>query len=81
MATSVALQAPRYARAALCERGLALGLTDSKETGGFGRMGFTESVALALVKRGGAGLPASADELLDRVSPRVPSAPSCLLPR
>ena len=69
VATSVALQTPRYARAALRERGLALGLTDSKETGGFGRMRFTESVALALLKRGGAGLPGSADGLLDRVSP------------
>jgi len=69
VATSVALQAPRYPRATLCARGLALGLTDSKETGGFGRMGFTESVALALVKRGGAGLPGSADRLLDRVFP------------
>ena len=47
VATSVALQIPRYARSALCIRGLALGLTDSKESGGFGRMGFAESVALA----------------------------------
>ena len=69
LASSVTLQIPRYERAYLCERGLALGLTDSKETGGFGRMGFTESVALALLKRGGAGLPGSADQLLDRVSP------------
>jgi len=69
VATSVALEVPRYARAALCDRGLALGLTDSKETGGFGRMGFTESVALALVKRGGTGFPATADAFLDVVSP------------
>jgi ribonuclease HII len=69
VATSVVLETRRYARAALCERGLALGLTDSKEAGGFGRMGFTESVALALLKRGGAGCPGSADGLLDRVSP------------
>ena len=69
VATSVALDTPRYTRAALSERGLALGLTDSKETGGFGRMGFIESVALALLRRGGAGLPASSDVLLDQVSP------------
>ena len=69
VATSVALQVPRYARSVLCDRGLALGLTDSKETGGFGRMGFAESVALALVKRGGGGLPVSVDGFLDRVSP------------
>jgi ribonuclease HII len=69
VATSVALQTPRYARAALCGRGLALGLTDSKETGGFGRMGFAESVSLALLRRVGAGLPGTADGLLDQVSP------------
>ena len=71
LASSVVLELPRYARAPLCERGLALGLTDSKQTGGFGRMGFTESVALALVERDGHGLPTSADALLDRISPRT----------
>jgi len=69
VATSVGLEMPRYVRGALCERGLRLGLTDSKATGGFGRMGFIESVALALLKKGGRGLPASADELLDTVWP------------
>lgn len=72
VATSVTLQMPRYARSVLCDRGLALGLTDSKETGGFGRMGFTESVALALVKRG-AGLAGSVDGFLEQVSPRTRS--------
>jgi len=69
VATSVGLEMPRYARGALCARGLRLGLTDSKATGGFGRMGFIESVALALLKRGGLGHPACADGLLDRVWP------------
>ena len=69
VATSLVLESPRYARAALCERGLALGLTDSKQTGGFGRMGFTESVALALIERAGAGLPTCGNDLLDRISP------------
>ncbi len=69
VATSVALEVPRYARSPLCNRGLALGLTDSKETGGFGRMGFAESVALALVKRACSRLPSSADELIDSVAP------------
>jgi ribonuclease HII len=69
VATSVAIETPRYARSALCGRGLGLGLTDSKETGGFGRMGFIESVALALLKRGGAPVPGSADGLLDAASP------------
>ncbi len=70
VATSVVLEVPRYPRAALCRRGLGLGLTDSKQTGGFGRMAFTESVALALVERGGGGLPASLDDFFDRVAPR-----------
>ncbi len=65
VATSLTLQTPRYNRAALCARGLSLGLTDSKETGGFGRMSFIESVALALLKRVGSGVPGSADALLD----------------
>lgn len=69
VATSVGLEISRYARRALCMRGLTLGLTDSKESGGFGRMGFGESVALALLDTAGVGLPTSADGLLDRVSP------------
>lgn len=69
VATSVVLEASRYPRAALCKRGLGLGLTDSKETGGFGRMAFTESVALALVERGAARLPTSGDALLDCIAP------------
>ncbi len=69
VATSVVLETSRYGRAALCQRGLGLGLTDSKETGGFGRMAFTESVALALVERGGAGVPASVDGFFDSVAP------------
>jgi len=73
VATSLILETPRYARSALCERGLRLGLTDSKETGGFGRMGFTESVALALLGIGGDPPPRSADELFARVFPEVQS--------
>ena len=69
VATSVVLEAARYGRGALCQRGLGLGLTDSKETGGFGRMAFIESVALALVERGGAGVPASVDGFFDYVAP------------
>jgi ribonuclease HII len=69
VATALTVETPRYARSALCERGLRLGLTDSKETGGFGRMGFTESVALALLGVSREGAPRSADGLLDRVFP------------
>jgi len=70
VATSVVLDVARYRRAALRDRGLSLGLTDSKEAGGFGRMAFTESVALALAKRLGRGLPSSVDDFLDRVAPQ-----------
>ena len=71
VATSLTIETPRYARAALAARGLGLGLTDSKETGGFGRMGFTESVALALLSRAhrSAPPPATADDLIDRLWP------------
>ena len=71
VATSVLLETARYSRAALYRRGLSLGLTDSKEAGGFGRMGFIESVALALLSRGGEGSLGSADGLLDRVNPEA----------
>ncbi|KPK13743.1 MAG: hypothetical protein AMJ62_14520 [Myxococcales bacterium SG8_38] len=68
VATSVTLEIPRYERSALCQRGLSLGLTDSKESGGFGQMQFAESVALALLARLGEGpAPGSADAVLDRV--------------
>ena len=78
VATSLTLETPRYARSVLCDRGLRLGLTDSKEAGGFGRMGFTESVALALLRRAPDGPPRSADRLLDRVFPDVqPRLKSC----
>jgi len=72
VATSLTLELPRYARAALCARGLRLGLTDSKETGGFSKMAFAESVALATVAASdGAPPPRTADALLDRVAPGV----------
>jgi ribonuclease HII len=66
--TSVAMEMPRYERSALRRRGLSLGLTDSKETGGFGKMEFVESVALALLADQRAEqAPHSADAVLDRV--------------
>lgn len=68
VATSVTLEMPRYNRSALCQRGLSLGLTDSKESGGFGQMQFAESVALALLAHLRDGpAPGSADALLDEV--------------
>ena len=80
VATALTLELPRYGRSALCERGLRLGLTDSKQTGGFGRMGFTESVALALLSPDPEGeAPRSADALLDRlgVDPERRLRPCC----
>ena len=83
VATSLTLETPSYERSSLCARGLRLGLTDSKETGGFGKMGFAESVALGLLARTRAPkLPRSADELLEclfpdvreRLRPRCPDA-------
>lgn len=68
VATSVAMEMPRYQRSALRRRGLALGLTDSKQSGGFGKMQFVESVALALLAgERGQDVPESADGVLDRV--------------
>ena len=69
VASSVTLRTSSYRRGTLCRRGLALGLTDSKQTGGFGRMGFTESVALALIERVCGQPPPSADALLDGIAP------------
>ncbi len=48
----------------LRRRGLALGLTDSKQVSSFGNMGFAESVALALVERGEGVQMSDADTLL-----------------
>ncbi|MFZ1864915.1 MAG: hypothetical protein WAU39_11880 [Polyangiales bacterium] len=68
VATSVVLEMPRYERSSLCQRGLSLGLTDSKETGRFGQMQFAESVALGLLAgQGGGRAPESADAVLEQV--------------
>ena len=81
VATALTLETGRYRRSALCERGLRLGLTDSKETGGFGRMGFTESVALALLERAREGFaPGSADQLLGALSADVEARLKTLCP-
>jgi len=79
VATSVVLRTNGYRRAALCARGLRFGVTDSKETGGFGRMAFTESVALALLGHRAQGHPTTADALLERLWPssRAPLRRRC----
>lgn len=71
VATALTLEITRYSRAALQARGLRLGLTDSKDTGGFGRMAFTESIALGLLQHVQGSLPPSADALLRTVFPGV----------
>lgn len=88
VASAVTLDTPKYARSALCRRGLRLGLTDSKDTGGFGRMAFIESVALALLAEPRSEPPASSDALLELVAspssrrlraqcPDAPTAAQC----
>jgi ribonuclease HII len=74
IASSVTLEISAYRRAALCERGLGLGLTDSKQTGGFGRMALLESVALALVEAAHGSRPDCVDALLDCVAPSLRAA-------
>lgn len=74
IASSVMLEVAAYQRAALCERGLALGLTDSKQSGGFGRMALLESVALALVEAAHGTRPDCVDTLLDCVAPSIRAA-------
>ncbi len=54
----------RYDVGRLRRRGLALGLTDSKEVSGFGKMAFAESISLALVERLGGAPMSDADALL-----------------
>lgn len=55
--------------AALRALGLSVGVGDSKQTSGFGRMAWAESVALALVARCTGSAPADVDALLDAVAP------------
>ncbi len=63
--TAVTLRLPGdYAAKNLRNRGLRLGLTDSKASAGTGRMRFAESVALALVERSSGRAPEWASELL-----------------
>jgi ribonuclease HII len=50
ISTAVTVEVPAYDAASLRALGLASGLTDSKKSGGFGRMARCESVALALAE-------------------------------
>ena len=51
VATALTVEVGDYDPARLAKAGLKLGLTDSKQVGGFGKMAFIESIALALVDR------------------------------
>src|SRR5689334_18391664 len=67
VATAVTLDVRRYARTRLAERGIDLGITDSKASAGFGKMAFAESIALALVCRSLGHVPHDIDAFLDAI--------------
>lgn len=67
-AVAVRIERRRYDRPRLCALGERLGVKDSKQTAGFGRMAHTEGVALALLERLFGTQPADADALLGLVS-------------
>jgi hypothetical protein len=87
VATLVLLQVERYDRDGLYALGELLGVKDSKQASGFGRMAAAESVALALLERQRGRTPRDADDLLAMVSLADPrdlragcpeaSAPQC----
>ena len=68
VATAITLEVGRYDAAKLRRRGLGLGITDSKQSSGFGRMAFAEGLALALVARLAGEAPRDADGLLEALS-------------
>lgn len=74
VATVVLLQVERYERQALYQLGEQLGVKDSKQTSGFGRMAAAESVALALLERLHGRQPQDADDLMEMVSLAGPLA-------
>ncbi|MFW5921014.1 MAG: hypothetical protein ACOCUS_04185 [Polyangiales bacterium] len=65
---STARSRPRYDAARWRRLGRRLGVTDSKETSAFGRMGHTEAIALALLEHLYGHRPADVDELLGMLS-------------
>ena len=67
VATAVAIEPDHYDPAVWRARGERLGITDSKQSSGAGRMARAESFALALVERVFGEAPATADALLDRL--------------
>ena len=68
VSTAVTLEGSAYDAVALRTIGLAAGLTDSKKSGGFGRMARCESVALALAESLSGTRIADVDAFLDAIS-------------
>ena len=66
VATAVTIEVTDYRPARLARHGLALGVRDSKQAGGFGRMAAMEAIALPIV-RAALGDVADADALIDRL--------------
>ncbi len=73
VATAVVLRVERYECRDLYRLGEELGVKDSKQASGFGKMAAAESLALALLERLHGRPPADADELLEQVSLVAPS--------
>lgn len=63
IATGVTLDVRSYRASALCRRGEALGITDSKASSAFGRMALAEGFTLAILERLGGEAPRTADSL------------------
>jgi ribonuclease HII len=68
IATAITLEVACYERAPLRRLGARVGITDSKQTSGFGQMAAAEGLALALLETLHGRAPADMDELLDLVS-------------
>ena len=73
VATAVVLRVERYECRDLYRLGESLGVKDSKQASGFGKMAAAESLALAMLERLHGRLPADADDLLELVSLVAPS--------
>ena len=74
VATAVVVQVDRYECNRLYRFGEQLGIKDSKQASGFGKMAAAEGLALAMLERLHGRQPADADDLLRMVSLVDPSA-------
>ena len=67
IATAITLEAPKYQQRAWKNLGDKIGVDDSKATSAFGKMGWCESIALAIVDAAYGTVPKTADELFSQV--------------